>query len=174
MNETERIAAMMPDANVRETTNPRRHEWTGPPPKVPKNAPLIPRDLWSDRGPVEMGDINKQIMEHGLYWVRVHHHNSFGEPRPVVGPFEHGGLLEYNHEYELPGGCALQLVGQGSATFLFSGKDKEEIEFIEQAKARGYTVEAPRVKPSERPQFQFLKKKKNFVSDSIDPALKTP
>jgi hypothetical protein len=161
----------MPDANVTTTTNPRRHEWQGAPPQVPKNTPLIPPAL--QRGVIEMGDLAKQEMDHGLFWVRVHHRNSFGEPRPIVGPY--GKLLDYDTEHEMPGGAALQLVTQGSGTFLFSGADKAELDFIERAKKMGYHVEAPRVKAEDRPEFQFLKKKKaGFVQDTLDPALKTP
>jgi hypothetical protein len=164
------MAFQGPDTNVTVTGKPRRFEWSGPPAQVPKNTPLIPPAL--SRGAVEMGDLEKQVMDHGLYWVRVHHHNSFGEPRPVVGPY--GKLLEFDTEHELPGGAALQLVGQGSATFLFEGSDRAELEFIERAKKMGYTVEAPRMKAADRPEFQFMKKKKGFVKDSLDPALKTP
>jgi len=51
---------------------------------------------------------------------------------------------------------------------------REEIEFIETAKRMGYEVEQRRMKAADRPEFQFIKKKKSFVQDSLDPALKTP
>lgn len=140
-------------------------------PQVPRNTPLIPPAL--SRGVVEMnGDHEKNALDVGLYWVRVHHRHNDGSPSSVVGPY--GALLEFDNEYELPGGAALQLVGQGSAVFLFSGADKAELEFIERAKQMGYVVEAPRVKAEDRPEFQFLKKKKSFVQDSLDPKPRPP
>src|SRR5436309_2446058 len=118
------MAFQGPDINVTISGKPNRFEWQGAPALLPRNTPLIPPAL--SRGAIEMGgDLEKQALDHGLYWVRVHHRNSFGDPRPVVGPY--GKLLEFDTEHELPGGVALQLVSQGSATFLFSGADKAEL-----------------------------------------------
>jgi hypothetical protein len=35
----------------------------------------------------------------------------------------------------------------------------------------GYTIEAPKVNAEDRPEFQFLKKKKGWVASALDPAL---
>ncbi len=84
----------------------------------------------------------------------------------------HGQYLFVGDEVQMPGNYALDLVRNKCAVFLFEGSTKAEIDFIERARKMGYKVEAPKVNAADRPEFQFLKKKKGWIAETFDPGLK--
>ena len=89
-----------------------------------------------------------------------------------MGPLEAwlalGRLLEHGQEYELPGNIAYQLVSDKSAVFLFEGKTKEDIKFMEEAKRCGFEVNTPAPKPAPVDDRPWLKRKSSWMSPVLN------
>jgi hypothetical protein len=153
--------SQLPDANVKVG---KITKWAGPPEPVKRDTPLIPPKL---TGMIEFnGEHEVNAAKFGLYPVRITRMHGDGTPGSVVGPY--GKILEHGQEYELPANVAYQLAIDKCAVFLFEGKTKEDIKFIEEAKRRGFEVHTPRPKPAAPDERPWLKRKKTWMHDPGD------
>jgi len=172
---TERMAAVMPDANVRETTTPRKRVIdldSLPPPR--EDGPLpIPRRF---SGRVYEALTSSDMFGNGMTLVRSG--ETYGTCKihvlkNCVGI--HGEPWQAGDEIEnCPVNVAALLVSSKQATFDRSEFQGEgEIEALEKL---GYQVSPPMQKMRDKPEYASViqRKRKGFVSDSLDPALKTP
>jgi hypothetical protein len=152
----------MPDTSVSVA---KITKWAGAPEQVKRDTPLIPPKLV---GIIEFnGKHEENAAKYGLYPVRMTRTHADGSPQGVVGPY--GKILEHGQEYELPGNIALQLVVERQAVFLFTGKTKKDIEFIEEAKRRGFEVNTPAPAPAPVDERPWLQRKSTWMSSSLKP-----
>src|SRR5438552_610036 len=99
----------LPDVNMKVG---KIEKWPGAPAPAKRDEPLIPPALLGRV--IEMnGNHEENAAKDGLYPVRITHTHGDGSPSDIVGPY--GKILQHGHEYELPGGAALQLATQKSA-----------------------------------------------------------
>jgi hypothetical protein len=172
---TEKMAAVMPGESVRETTTPRKRviDFDAlPPPRDDQPAPTPRRfslrvyeALTSGGMRGEGMTLIKSAETYGTCKIHI--------TRNIVGV--NGEHWSKGDEIEnCPVNVACLLVNDKVASFDRSEFQGEgEIEALEKL---GYRVEPPMQKARDKSEFQSViaRKRKSFVQDSIDPALRTP
>src|SRR5262245_48302653 len=172
---TSRMAAVIPGANVRETTTPRkrvidldslpRPREDGPPPIPRRFAGRVYEALTS----ADMRGDGMTLLKSGETYGTCKIHML----RDCVGI--HGEPWKAGDEIEnCPVNVAALLVQDKQATFDRSEFQGEgEIEALEKL---GYRVEPPLQKVRDKKEFQSViaRKRSSFVRESLDPSLKVP
>jgi hypothetical protein len=170
-----RMAAAMPNADVRETTTPRKRvvdldalpppREDGPRPTPRRFAGRVYEALTSEGMRGEGMSLLKSAETYGTCKIRV--------TRNIVGI--NGECWNAGDEIEnCPVNVACLLVNDKVANFDRSEFQGEgEIEALEKL---GYHVSPPMEKMRDKKEFQHVieRKRKSFVSESLDPALKKP
>jgi len=172
---TEKIAAVMPTADVRETTTPRKRviDLDALPPPREDAAPPIPRRF---AGRTYEALTSMSMTGDGMTLKRS------GETYGVCKIHILRDIVGVNHEHwnkgdtveGVPVNVAALLVNDKCATFDRSEFQGEgEIEALE---ALGYQVSPPMQKVRDKKEFQSViaRRKSTWVKESLDPALKTP
>ncbi len=174
---TNKMAATMPGADVRETTEPKHYKFDPDevPPPGRESQPYIPRkylgityDSGSHRTSAAWAETYGQDV------VKILPKKS-GNEGGVVGL--NGRCLYPGDTVELPVNHCLQLVAQGSAVFVLDNETAKDEKLISELEAKGYEF-ATTAKPPARERSEFAsviaRRRKGFVADTLDPALKTP
>jgi hypothetical protein len=166
-----------PGVDVHTTTAPRHYKFDPdeiPPPGKP-NQPYIPRkylgvtyDSGSGKTPAQWSEV------YGVDTVKILSRTS-GSDGGIVGL--NGRILMPGDTVEMPVNHCMQLVQQGAAVFVLDSETAKDEKLIAELEAKGYAFAHASVPPArERPEFQSViaRKKSRWVSDSLDPALKSP
>jgi hypothetical protein len=172
---TEKMAAVMPTADVRETTIPRKRvidldslplpRNDGPPPIPRRFAMRVYEALTSESMRGDGMTLARSAESYGTCKIHI--------LRNCVGI--HGEHWQAGDEIEnCPVNVAVLLAQDKQATFDRSEYEGEgEIEALEKL---GYQVSPPMQKVRDKKEFQSViaRKRKGFIAESLDPALKTP
>ena len=172
---TEKMAAVMPSANVRETTIPRKRviDLDSLPPARQDGPPPVPRRF---AGRVYEALTSEAMRGDG--WTLAKSAETFGcckihILKNCVGI--HGEHWQAGDEIEnCPVNVAVLLCNDKQATFDRSEFQGEgEIEALEKL---GYQVSPPMQKARDKKEFASViaRRKNTWVKESLDPALKTP
>ncbi len=172
---TTKMQAVMPNANVTETQNPRKRvvdldalppaRTDGPRPTPRRFAGRVYEALTSGGMRGEGMSLPKSAETYGTCKIHI--------TRNIVGI--NGELWNAGDEIDnCPVNAAVLLVNDKVASFdrsEFVGEG--EIENLERL---GYLVSPPMQKMRDKKEFQSVleRKRKGFVADTLDPALKTP
>jgi hypothetical protein len=172
---TNKMAAVMPTADVRETTTPRKRviDLDSLPPPRQDGPPPVPRRF---AGRVYEAITSSDMRGDGMTLVRSG--ETYGTCKihilkNCVGI--HGEHWQAGDEIEnCPVNVAVLLCNDKQAVFDRSEFQGEgEIEHLEKL---GYSVSPPMQKVRDKKEFQSViaRKRKGFIAESLDPALKTP
>jgi hypothetical protein len=101
--------------------------------------------------------------DYGLYWIKI--------TRGCVG-IKPGEFFNIGDVVQVPGNSAMLYVEQDQAEFVRDEKIEDEVRFLSEAKAKGYTVQGQPKRLADRPEFQAVldaatKKKKGWMNNVI-------